>query len=454
MTRFVSCSSGMIDWLAAHLMEDQKGYERFKGDSSMIDALLPPMQTRLRRYGWILVVVWTGIVVASTAWNATQVWKATLEEARAQARVAYEKDLIYRRWSAAYGGVYVPVSEGTEPNPYLAGIPERDITTLSGRELTLVNPAYMTRQVHDLAEDAYGVRGHITSLDPIRQENAADAWEIEALVSFEQGETEISGIEQMDNGEYMRLMRPLVTEASCLKCHAEQGYQEGDIRGGISVSIPMKPLRFSAGRSVMSLSIGHGVLWFVGLVGTALALQSLRRSESERVRAEEKIRHMALHDALTDLPNRVLFTDRLNQAMAHARRFRQTMAVMLLDLDNLKDVNDSLGHNVGDLLLQATAERLTSLVRESDTIARIGGDEFVMILPDLAEAREAELVAEKVLGVLRETFVVEGEALQVTTSVGIAMYPGDGEDVSSLLKHADIAMYRAKKSGRDHYQRY
>jgi len=130
------------------------------------------------------------------------------------------------------------------------------------------------------------------------------------------------------------------------------------------------------------------------------------------------------------------------------------MAVMLLDLDNLKDVNDSLGHNVGDLLLQATAERLTSLVRESDTIARIGGDEFVMILPDLAEAREAELVAEKVLGVLREAFVVEGEALQVTTSVGIAMYPGDGEDVSSLLKHADIAMYRAKESGRDNYQRY
>jgi len=163
---------------------------------------------------------------------------------------------------------------------------------------------------------------------------------------------------------------------------------------------------------------------------------------------------MALHDALTNLPNRVLFTDRLNQAMAHARRFRQTMAVMLLDLDNLKDVNDSFGHNVGDLLLQATAERLTSLVRESDTIARIGGDEFVMILPDLAEAREAELVAEKVLGVLREAFVVEGEALQVTTSVGIAMYPGDGEDVSSLLKHADIAMYRAKKSGRDNYQRY
>lgn len=318
----------------------------------------------------------------------------------------------------------------------------------------MVNPAYMTRQVHELAEDAYGVRGHITSLDPIRPENSADAWEIEALVSFEQGETEISEIEQMDNGEYMRLMRPLVTEASCLKCHAEQGYQEGDIRGGISVSIPMKPLRFSAGRSVMSLSIGHGVLWFVGLVGTALAVQFLKRSESERARAEEKIRHMALHDALTNLPNRVLFTDRLNQAIAHARRFRRTVAVILLDLDNLKDVNDSLGHNVGDLLLQATAERLTSLVRESDTVARIGGDEFVMILPDLAEAEEAELVVEKALGVLRETFVVEGEALQVTTSVGIAMYPGDREDVSSLLKHADIAMYRAKESGRDNYQRY
>jgi len=261
----------------------------------MNDGLFPAMQPRLRRYGWILAVVWTGIVAASTAWNVSQVWETTLEEARAQARGAYEKDLIYRRWSAAYGGVYVPVSEGTEPNPYLAGIPERDITTPSGRELTLVNPAYMTRQVHELAEDVYGVRGHITSLDPIRPENAADVWEIEALVSFEQGETEISGIEQMDNGEYMRLMRPLVTEASCLKCHAVQGYQEGDIRGGISVSIPMNPLRFSARRSVMSLSIGHGVLWLVGLVGTALAVQSLKRSEEElaatNTRLEEATQH-------------------------------------------------------------------------------------------------------------------------------------------------------------------
>lgn len=409
---------------------------------------------RLSRYGWILAAIWTAVVTASAAWNALQVGLDTLEEARAQARVVYEKDVVYRRWSAVYGGVYVPVGDGTEPNTYLAGIPERDITTPSGRMLTLVNPAYMTRQVHELAEEAYGVRGHITSLDPIRPENAPDSWEIEALVRFQQGETEISGVDQLGDKDYMRLMRPLVTEASCLKCHAGQGYQEGDIRGGISVSVPMDSPRTSASQSVKSLSVGHGILWLLGLVGMAFGVRSLRRSESTRIWAEEKIRHMASHDTLTNLPNRVLFTDRLNQAMAHARRFQRIVAVMMLDLDNFKDVNDSLGHNVGDLLLRSTAERLTSLVRESDTVARIGGDEFVLILPDLAHEEEAELVANKIVKALRETFVIEREVLQATTSVGIATYPEDGEDVTSLLKHADIAMYRAKKAGRNNFQRF
>ncbi len=242
------------------------------------------------RYAWVLAVVWTVVVAASLVWNVVQVRHNTLEAARIQARVAHGKDVIYRRWNAGYGGVYVPVTEVTKPNPYLSDLPERDITTPSGKLLTLMNPAYMTRQVHELAEEEYGVRGHITSLKPIRPENAPDPWETEALQAFECGETEISSVEEMEGEEYMRLMRPLITEKGCLKCHAAQGYQEGDIRGGISVSIPVEPLWTVARMQVFTLAGGHAMLWLMGLGGIVLGTQRLRRNERERRRAKEALR--------------------------------------------------------------------------------------------------------------------------------------------------------------------
>jgi signal transduction histidine kinase/DNA-binding response OmpR family regulator len=234
-----------------------------------------------------LAVVWTVVVAASLVWNVVQVRHNTLEAARVQARTAYWKDVTYRGWNAGHGGVYVPVSEETQPNPYLINIPERDITTPSGKLLTLMNPAWMTRELHELAEEEYGARGHITSLNPIRPENAPDPWETGALQAFERGETEISSVEEMEGKEYMRLMRPLITEKGCLNCHAVQGYQEGDIRGGISVSINVEPLWAVARVQVLTLAVGHILLWLMGLGGIVLGTQRLRRSERERKRAEE-----------------------------------------------------------------------------------------------------------------------------------------------------------------------
>lgn len=198
---------------------------------------------QLKHYVWLLAVVWTTVVAASLAWNLFQTEQETLEAARIQARVAYEKDVIYRRWNAGHGGVYVPVTKETQPNPYLSDVPERDITTPSGKTLTLMNPAWMTRQAHELQKQKIGIRGHITSLNPIRPENAPDQKETEALRAFERKKTEIKWVEEIEGREHMRLMRPLITEKGCLKCHAKQGYHEGDIRGGISVSILMEPFR-------------------------------------------------------------------------------------------------------------------------------------------------------------------------------------------------------------------
>jgi len=174
----------------------------------------------------------------------------------------------------------------------------------------------------------------------------------------------------------------------------------------------------------------------------------------ERKRAEETIRQLAYHDSLTGLPNRRLFNDRLNLEMAHANRNQQKLAVMLLDLDDFKDVNDTLGHSVGDQLLQAVAQRLRSLLRQSDTVARMGGDEFMLILPEIAEEEGATKVATKVLAAFRKPFVFDGHEIRITTSMGIALYPDDGEDSDTLMKNVDIAMYRAKDRGRDNVQRY
>ena len=185
-----------------------------------------------------------------------------------------------------------------------------------------------------------------------------------------------------------------------------------------------------------------------------IEFQSVSRDITEQVRTEEQLIYLAIHDALTGLPNRRLFNDHLSLELAHAQRNQQRLAVMLLDLDHFKDVNDTLGHSVGDKLLQAVAHRLTSLLRRGDTVARMGGDEFMLLLPEVAQEEDAAGVAQKVLEALREPFVFDGHELHISTSIGVALYPDDGEDGDTLMKNADIAMYRAKDKGRDNYQRY
>jgi len=186
--------------------------------------------------------------------------------------------------------------------------------------------------------------------------------------------------------------------------------------------------------------------------GEVREIVSVSRDISERKRAEEQIEYQAYHDALTGLPNRLLFRDRLTVALAHARRLQQPVAVMFLDLDGFKLVNDTLGHSLGDELLKAIATRLRAALREEDSIARMGGDEFTVLLSDLARPDDAAKIAQKLLDTIAEPIRVEGHELFVTTSIGIALFPNDGETAEALLKNADHAMYRAKDVGRNSYQ--
>lgn len=183
-----------------------------------------------------------------------------------------------------------------------------------------------------------------------------------------------------------------------------------------------------------------------------LVVASAIRDISERKQAQERLLKQANFDTLTGLPNRLLASDRLSQALAHAARTGRQVAVMFLDLDRFKNVNDTLGHAVGDELLQVVAQRLGQCVRAEDTVARLGGDEFLVVLPDLNHLSDAEIVAEKILEVLGSPCAIGDRELFVGASIGITGYPGDSEDPAILLRNADAAMYRAKEAGRNTYR--
>jgi len=188
--------------------------------------------------------------------------------------------------------------------------------------------------------------------------------------------------------------------------------------------------------------------------GRVYRIAGVARDVTERRSYEDRIEYLATYDALTDLPNRNLWNDRIGQALARARRVKQPLALLFLDLDRFKFLNDSYGHAVGDALLKEVARRLRGVVREEDTVARLSGDEFIVTVLDLAHAGDAAGVARKIVDELRRPFQVDGRELFLTASVGISLYPDDGDDAGTLLRQADAAMYRAKEQGGNDFQFY
>lgn len=563
-----------------------------------------------------LALIYAGAAVVFIALGAYDEHRnavAVDDVARERGRVLFSLIELTRDWNARHGGVYVPVSELSKPNPYLHH-PRRDLHTIEGQALTMINPAFMTRQISELAERQSGVRFRITSRKPIRPENAPDDWEAASLAAFEKtGVSErVEFFEhEIFNGNVRpahRYMAPLRVTEPCMRCHAEQGYALGDIRGGISVTMPAEALlAMKAERHTRALWVlGACFLLVVAVLHAILAraqrqrhvleavardqeaviaerTHSLNQANEElareladrRVRehelrlaaavfesaaeaimvtdadnrvlrvnpafsvitgytqrevlgrnprllrsgrhdasfyaemwgalhsrghwegeiwnrhksgevrvewlsitviddglggagkylavfhditrykeAEEMLRHKAYHDALTDLPNRQLFADRLHAALHQARRHRRSVALMLVDLDHFKEVNDSLGHAAGDALLVEVADGLRGCVREADTVSRLGGDEFAILLTETGVDQEAVDVAQRVLARVAQPFLLEAGRADVSASIGIARYPLDGDSSERLMKHADMAMYAAKAAGRNCYRIY
>ncbi len=198
------------------------------------------------------------------------------------------------------------------------------------------------------------------------------------------------------------------------------------------------------------------VLIFIAVLGriSMQLVHSRQRMVAEQLAHAKQVEYLAYHDGLTGLPNRSLFSRMLGQGIAHARRYNRQLAVLFLDLDRFKHINDTLGHEAGDELLVTVATRLRSCLRENDCVARLGGDEFVVLLPELEHEKHVSTVAQKILAAISKPFILLGQEFRVTASVGISIYPQDGSDEQTLKKNADIAMYQAKAEGKNNFQFY
>ncbi|MEE9441703.1 MAG: PAS domain S-box protein [candidate division Zixibacteria bacterium] len=244
----------------------------------------------MAKYAVLLAAAWTLLVISLALWIALHEMQKTRELVRNEARTHFLKDQAFRYWGAAHGGVYVPPTDHTLPNPYLSHIPDRDIVTTEGKKLTLMNPAYMIRQTMEDYEEQYGAMGHLTSLKPLRPKNAPDEWERTALESFDRGNTEVNEFTEIDGKPYLRLMRPVIVKTTCLKCHGHQGYKEGDVRGGFGVSIPAGAYYAAAHDELVEHTLALGLLWLLGLAALAIGARNIRGRVRERNRAEEALR--------------------------------------------------------------------------------------------------------------------------------------------------------------------
>lgn len=242
-----------------------------------------------KRYTVLMVLTWTLLLFMSLSWNSRVNHENNLEKARIEARTLFELNLVFRRWGAMHGGVYVPVTNAVLPNPFLQ-VPERDVTTTTGRNLTLVNPAWMTRQVFELLSEQseHPIIARLISRQYVNPVNKPDEWEAEGLLAFERGKHELDIVATMRDEPYMRIMKPFIVEPPCLKCHG--GYKVGDIRGGISVSVPLAPHLNVEAHEQRALLMSHMLFWFIGSAGILLFYRRVERHERKIIESEEKYR--------------------------------------------------------------------------------------------------------------------------------------------------------------------
>ncbi len=240
-------------------------------------------KTILFRGASIVIILWTLTMTSLCIWDIKNERNQTSELLKIQTRALFQQINTSRSWNASHDGVYVPVTSKTQPNPYLED-PKRDVTTKSGMKLTKINPAFMTRQIGEIAEEKDEVWFHLTSTKPIRPANAADQWELKALKLFTLGGLEFSEfIKNKEEKTHFRYMAPLWIEKSCLKCHGKYGYKMGDLRGGLSVTVKTASILSIQNKAIINSSITYLCIWIFGIIGISIGYRLLKHEEIRRI---------------------------------------------------------------------------------------------------------------------------------------------------------------------------
>lgn len=372
-----------------------------------------------------------------------------------QAEMFFRHIVLMRQWNAQHGRVYVPVTDKNPPNEYLK-LPDRDVTTLDGKHLTLVNPAYMTRQMAEMERNQTGILFHITSLEPIRPANKADEWEVQALKAIEQGQASFQQLAEINGQPFYRYMAPLLLEPECMKCHGGPDSKVGDLRGGISVSIPAASIDDFMSERLERLKKSHVFIAVTGVIALAVAYWAQSKLNRRLTRAKNHLQ-LAYLDALTLLPNRRYYDAFLRREWKRASRHHYPLSMIMIDIDYFKAYNDSLGHMEGDQCLRQVARTLRRYFRRSgDLIARYGGEEFCVVAAcDSMQIMQLADVLRMAVEMMQIPHPNSPISKYVTISLGVAtMVANEKVECGELLHRADQALYAAKQAGRNRVIKY
>lgn len=331
----------------------------------------------------LALLVWSLMLGGFLYYDIETARKHMEELARKDARANFNKDQAFRLWATHHGGVYVPRTERTPANPALAHIPERDIATPSGKQLTLMNPAYMLRQLMEDFGDLYGIKGKITSFKLMNPNNAPDPWETAALHRFEQGEKEVFEFSEVDGQPYLRLMGAMIVQKGCLKCHGHQGYRVGDVRGGVGVAVPLRAYLDDFAAEKRHKIAVFGAIWGVGLIGLAMLYLFGQRHHAERAAANAKLsaQRTALEKANAELTQFANIS--AHHLMEPSRRlllFAQRLRSGLANQTTDEDTRTAL-----DFIEQGAA-RMRDLVRDIERYLAAGTPRAPLQANDVAEA--------------------------------------------------------------------
>lgn len=395
---------------------------------------------RSTRYYLSMITLMISLMVLSTFLGFTYRTDAMfnhllLEEARAfKAEVSF-----IRKWVWQHGGVYVrPGGKSAEP--------KREIVDQDGEILKQLNPAEVTQELARLSHKSGIVHFTSTSFNPLNPLNKADDFELAGLEKLREGIKEHHEFVHIDNKLVFRYMTPLVTGKSCIECHSDGSFQAGRVDSALSFKIPAEQINQKKQKNRIWMVVsGIAVIALVGLSIWFLSRRFIRQIEQ----ADEILEKLAAEDVLTKLLNRRIGMEMLQSEVARCERKNLHLSLILLDIDHFKNINDTMGHQVGDEGLRALAKVMSCTLRDYDIAFRYGGEEFVIILPDEAMAG-AIVVAERLRVLVADNNITtsDGQQLSYTVSLGVAQLQ-PGMDVKTLIAHADRALYQAKDQGRN-----